>query len=323
MRHPRYRCRRRLLRGALGAAALAAILVARAGGAAAMAFTSSLEDRVVEARGEIVFGDAERFALAVRFVPPGRRPITLRVESRGGNLAEAAEMAAMVRRAGMTVVAVRECASACFLLLAAAPDRAATRGARIGVHSARSYPGGAETVSAMAATTHLARLAAGYGVPPAIIGRMVATGPAHMAWLDANDLRAMRVSIVEPPPVRPATPPPSAPVRRALPPALPLPPPVPFAPPGVPIAPFFAEPAPPSARPPEAAAAYARGIQNGAAWGCWLLWLSPVGPRGGPDTAACAKARQRLPTFFDLEEPAFRRGWEAGAASVLHNPWGG
>ena len=165
-----------------------------------MVFTSSLEDRVVEARGEIVFGDAERFALAVRFLPPGRRPITLRVESRGGNLAEAAEMAAMVRRAGMTVVAVRECASACFLLLAAAPDRAATRGARIGVHSARSYPGGAETVNAMAATTHLARLAAGYGVPPAIIGRMVATGPAHMAWLDADDLRAMRVGIVEPAP---------------------------------------------------------------------------------------------------------------------------
>jgi hypothetical protein len=259
----------------------------------------------------------------VRFMPTGRRPITLRVESRGGNLAEAAEMAAMVRRAGMTVVAVRECASACFLLLAAAPERAATRGARIGVHSVRSVPGGAETVSAMAATTHFARLAAGYGVPPAIIGRMVATGPAHMAWLDADDLRAMRVSIVEPPPpVRPAPPPPSAPVRRALPPALP-PPPVPFAPRGVPTAPFFAEPAPPPARPPEAAAAYARGVENGAAWGCWLRWLSPIGPRGNPDTAACAKARQRLPTFFDLEDPAFRRGWDAGAASVLQSRWGG
>jgi hypothetical protein len=318
MRDPRCR-RRRLLRGALGAAALAALLVARAGGAAAMVFASSPEDRVVEARGEIVFGDAERFALAVRFLPPGRRPITLRVESGGGNLAEAAEMAAMVRRAGMTVVAVRECASACFLLLAAAPERAATRGARIGVHSVRSVPGSAETVSAMAATTHFARLAAGYGVPPAIIGRMVATGPAHMAWLDADDLRTMRVSTVESPPrVRPATPPPSAPVRRAL------PPPVPFAPPGVPITPFFAEPAPPPPRPPEAAAAYARGIENGAAWGCWLLWLSPVGPRGGPGTtAACAKARQRLPTFFDLDDPAFRRGWEAGAGSILHNRWGG
>ena len=319
MRHPRCR-RRRLLPGALGAAVLAALLVARAGGAAAMAFTSSLEDRVVEARGEIVFGDAERFALAVRFVPPGRRPITLRVESRGGNLAEAAEMAAMVRRAGMTVVAVRECASACFLLLAAAPDRAATRGARIGVHSARSYPGGAETVDAMAATTHLARLAAGYGVPPAIIGRMVATGPANMAWLDADDLRAMRVGILEPAPARP---PPPAAVRRAPPPPQ-SPPPTPFALPAAPGArrlPAFVEP-PPGGRPP-AAATYARGVGDGAAWGCWLLRLSPVGPRGGPEFAACAGARRLWPGFFDLEDPAYRRGWEAGAASILHNRWGG
>ena len=319
MRHPRHRCRRRLLPGALGAAALVALLVARAGGAAAMVFTSILEDRVVEARGEIVFGDAERFALAVRFLPPGRRPITLRVESRGGNLAEAAEMAAMVRRAGMTVVAVRECASACFLLLAAAPDRAATRGARIGVHSARSYPGGAETVNAMAATTHLARLAAGYGVPPAIIGRMVATGPAHMAWLDADDLRAMRVGILEPAPARPAPPP--AAVRRAPPPPQ-LPPPAPFALPGAPITPFFVEP-PPGGAPP-GAAAYARGVEHGAAWGCWLLRLSPIGPRGGPEVAAaCAEARRLWPGFLDLEDPAYRRGWEAGAASVLHNRWGG
>jgi hypothetical protein len=322
MRHPRDRCRRRrLLPGALGAAALAAFLVARAGGAGAMVFTSSLEDRVLEARGEVVFGDAERFALAVRFLPPGRRPITLRVESRGGNLGEAAEMAAMVRRAGMTVVAVRECASACFLLLAAAPDRAAIRGARIGVHSARSYPGGAETINAMAATTHLARLAAGYGVPPAIIGRMVATGPAHMAWLDADDLRAMRVSILEPAPARPAPPP--AAVRRAPPP--PPAPPTPFALPAAPGTrrlPVFVEP-PPGEAPP-GAAAHARGVEDGAAWGCWLLRLSPVGPRGGPEfAAACAEARRLWPGFFDLEDPAYRRGWEAGAASVLHSRGGG
>jgi len=283
-----------------------------------MVFTSSLEDRVVEARGEIVFGDAERFALAERFLPPGRRPITLLVESRGGHLGEAAEMAAMVRRAGMRVVAVRECASACFLLLAAAPDRAAIRGARIGVHSARSYAG-AETVGAMAATTHLARLAAGYGVPPAIIGRMVATGPAHMAWLDADDLRAMRVSILEPAPARPAPPP--AAVRHVAPPPPQLPPPAPFALPGAPITPFFVEP---PGRAPPGGAAYARGVENGAAWGCWVLRLSPVGPRGGPEiAAACAEARRLWPGFFDFGDPAYRRGWEAGAASVLHNRWGG
>lgn len=49
----------------------------------------------------------------------------------------------------------------------------------------------------MAITTLMARAVANYGVPQAIIGRMVTTQPDEVAWLSPAELRAMRVSFVE------------------------------------------------------------------------------------------------------------------------------
>jgi hypothetical protein len=57
--------------------------------------------------------------------------------------------------------------------------------ALIGVDST-SGENGQENLTLMAFTTAFARDAAAYGVPPAIIGKMVQTDPGRMAWLTAD-----------------------------------------------------------------------------------------------------------------------------------------
>lgn len=50
----------------------------------------------------------------------------------------------------------------------------------------------------MAFTTAYARVAAEYGVPPAIIGKMVQTQPGRMYWLTPTDLKPMAVVVLTP-----------------------------------------------------------------------------------------------------------------------------
>ena len=60
------------------------------------------------------------------------------------------------------------CASACFLLLAAARVKMISPDAVIGIHSART-PGFGEDRDALAATAEMAKQAAAYGIPDAIM----------------------------------------------------------------------------------------------------------------------------------------------------------
>jgi hypothetical protein len=147
----------------------------------------------VVATGEIAPGDADGLRQAVRS-QPGKQ-VVLVVSSPGGSVGEAAQLAEMVSRWRLPVLVGRECVSACFLLLAASPERAAVAAARIGVHSASRF--GGEDAGSLAVTTAMARAAAGYGVPQAIIGRMVVTQPDEVAWLSAAELRAMRVAVID------------------------------------------------------------------------------------------------------------------------------
>ena len=66
--------------------------------------------------------------------------------------------------------------------------------ALIGVHSASYNSGG--NVASMELTTAFARDAATYGVPDAIIGKMVQTEPGRMSWLTPDDLKPMDVVIL-------------------------------------------------------------------------------------------------------------------------------
>jgi hypothetical protein len=68
--------------------------------------------------------------------------------------------------------------------------------ALIGVHS--TSENGQETLASMGFTTAFARDAAAYGVPPAIVGKIVQTEPGRMEWLSPADLQPMGVVVLAP-----------------------------------------------------------------------------------------------------------------------------
>lgn len=148
---------------------------------------------ILSLRGEIVAGDFDQ--LAAELVAIRSRPglPLLALDSPGGNVIEADNMANVIRRLGLGVVVSdgEECASACFLLFAASLHRAAAPGAKIGVHSASLS--GDENLLTLDVTALMARAAAAFGVPPSVLGRMITTVPSDMAWLTDDELRQMNV----------------------------------------------------------------------------------------------------------------------------------
>ncbi len=143
-------------------------------------------------QGRIVEGDPARLSAALRRT----RPAVLVLNSPGGSVLAARDMARVIHSLPVPVVVPNRavCASACFLLYAAALNKVAEPGAMIGVHSA-SVSGGNETMDTLGVTTLMAREAALYGVPAAITGRMVTTAPGQMAWLSRQELKSMGARI--------------------------------------------------------------------------------------------------------------------------------
>lgn len=146
-------------------------------------------------QGRIVPGDAARLRAALAGVSP--RVAGLVLNSPGGSVLEAQDMAKLIRDSGAAVLvpANAVCASACFMLFAAARNKLVEPGAMVGVHSA-SVAGGNETMDTLGVTTLMARSAASYGVPSAITGRMVTTRPGQMAWLTRTELESMGTRVV-------------------------------------------------------------------------------------------------------------------------------
>ena len=141
--------------------------------------------------GPVKAGDAQRLAELLAAADATRRPfLGIFLNSPGGSIKEALRMAHDIRASGHTtaVSSNYECASACFLLVAAGRERMIFRGARIGVHSASEK--GIETPEAAAATLTMAREAAQLGVPDSVIGHMVATRASGMQWLTKDELSA-------------------------------------------------------------------------------------------------------------------------------------
>jgi hypothetical protein len=151
---------------------------------------------LIVAQGPIVPGDAARLTTFLQAIPSSHRVIGFAVDSPGGTIVEAAQIADPINKKGLSVAVPSEsqCASACFLLFAAAPHRFAGPDALIGVHGANDA--GKDDWNSMAVTTVVARALSEYGVPPAIIGKMVATAPNRMEWLTPDDLASMGVTIL-------------------------------------------------------------------------------------------------------------------------------
>ncbi|MGI3900151.1 MAG: ATP-dependent Clp protease proteolytic subunit [Janthinobacterium lividum] len=148
------------------------------------------------AEGEIKEGDDKRLHDFVAALPIRSKLFAVGLDSPGGNLREGVYLAKSIRSTGLpTIVSSRGmCASACFLMFAAGSTRMAAVNARIGVHSASSD--GGDDAPAQAVTTLMARQAAEFGVPAAIIGKMVTTPPDEVTWLTRQDLAAMGTTIL-------------------------------------------------------------------------------------------------------------------------------
>jgi hypothetical protein len=181
---------------------LASLLVTDfAGGtAAAMQFqqgTAKDGTYFISAQGEIHPGDLRQFRQVLAAVPAGERLAGVLVDSPGGNLIEGEKLATQIHDSGLPVIitSASQCASACFLMLAASPRRVAGVNALVGVHSASIE--GRETTDTMAMTLLMQRVAGDYGVPPAIIGKIARTTPGRIEWLTHDDLAAMDVKIVD------------------------------------------------------------------------------------------------------------------------------
>lgn len=179
------------------AASIALMLTPSAGQAMNFAF-DPLEHEpnkgVIIATGEIRPGDDEKLHGLVAALPGNTVLLGITLSSPGGNLVEGVRLATTIRNTSLTTGAHGTCASACFLMFAAGTKRLVFGDARIGVHSASLD--GMETAGSQAVTTQMARKAADFGVPPAIIGKMVTTAAGDMAWLSQDDLRSMDVELV-------------------------------------------------------------------------------------------------------------------------------
>jgi hypothetical protein len=192
--------RRKLERWRMAGFGLLATLSAAAlapGRADAMTFSldSQADGRtVLSASGPILPGD---FGQLIRFLDTMdkvKRMARLVIDSPGGFVNEAEKMAVTIHNIGLPV-AVPEgatCASACVLLLAAAPQRSAGEGARIGVHRASFF--GQENRATLGATDGMVIHYEIYGVPRPIVEKMRATPPGGVTWLTEEDLAKMRIA---------------------------------------------------------------------------------------------------------------------------------
>lgn len=121
---------------------------------------------------------------------------TVVLDSPGGVVIASRDLAMRIRRLHLTTIvpANAECASACFMVFAAGERRIAGPSARIGIHSASYH--GEEDRDTLAVSTLMARQCGVFGVPNAILGKMIMEpGGGEVTWLSAADLRSMQVEI--------------------------------------------------------------------------------------------------------------------------------
>lgn len=144
-------------------------------------------DRAYIASGEIGLTEREAFLAAT-----SNRPASLIfLNSDGGYMGGGIELAEYIRSQGYTVIVPSGyCASACFLVYAAARQKGWEPGAYIGVHRAKEETYG-ETPMSMAATNLMAQKLGQWGVPPLIAGKLDYTAPGEIAWLTEDDLHSL------------------------------------------------------------------------------------------------------------------------------------
>jgi hypothetical protein len=143
---------------------------------------------VLRLRGDVRDGDYGR----LKSILQNGSVVGLDIRSGGGSLEDGLEIARVVRDKGLVVYASKECDSVCAFIFFAAKERYIGRRCKIGVHSV-SNQRGKEDADTARSTVRMSRLLAGLGVPHSIIGKIVATPPAKIAFLNNRELAGLNV----------------------------------------------------------------------------------------------------------------------------------
>ncbi len=148
---------------------------------------------VLRLRGSVRDGDYGR----LKSILQDGSVVGLDIRSGGGSLEDGVGIARIVRDRGLVVYASKECDSVCAFVFFAAKERYLARGCKIGVHSV-SNQRGKEDAETAHSTVMMSRLLAGLGVPHSIIGKVVATPPAKIAFLNNHELAGLNVRRTNP-----------------------------------------------------------------------------------------------------------------------------
>src|SRR4051794_2634160 len=182
----------------LGLAFVCSLLLTSVWPTQAMNFSESLlndDVLIIKLQGKIVKGDMARLQNFVgRANRDKKRKTVVLIDSPGGLVAEAADMASFISENKLPVAVHRQCASSCFLIFAASSVKLVAPDSYIGVHSARSINSG-ENGEGMAVSVLMGRELRRYGVPASVIGQLVTTNPDDMYRLSSADLTAMGANI--------------------------------------------------------------------------------------------------------------------------------
>jgi hypothetical protein len=148
---------------------------------------------VLKLRGDVTTGDYRRLKIVLQ----NGSVVGLDIRSNGGSLEAGLDIARVVRERGLAVYASTKCNSVCAFIFFAAKERYMGRRCKIGVH-AISNDRGKEDGDSVRVTVQMSRLLVKLGVPHSIIGKIVATPPTKITFLDNRDLAELKVHRTNP-----------------------------------------------------------------------------------------------------------------------------
>jgi hypothetical protein len=183
------------------AALVAATAACALSSAEAATFKPIAKGKSLVMTGVVMPGDAQRLvdAYNASLSKRGYAPERIFLNSNGGLISAGLAVASKVIESGMhTVVGKTDtCASICVAIFAAGSHRVVFTTSMVGVHSASTYHeneyGEMEQYEATEATIVLARIYKDWGVPDAVIAKMVTTKPDDIAWLSDADWPGVEV----------------------------------------------------------------------------------------------------------------------------------
>lgn len=164
----------------------------------------------IQISGEIRSGDAARLQRAIQVITQQVKsvfgdcffPPTVLLSSKGGDVAEALTMGALIRDAGLatTVYSGRECFSSCVFLFAAGVERRVARNGQVGVH--RPYLRDVEQHESVASirgkrASQMERIRSyieRMDLSPQLLDAMLAVPPDEIRILTAEEMHDFRIT---------------------------------------------------------------------------------------------------------------------------------